>query len=98
MTVQDAMSQVKNELGAEAVILHTRKVKKGGFLGFFAKEVVEIMAAIEDVQEVAKSKIAGNESREPIKKKKLFFKMKKQIITFIFQIKLQLMLIKRKSL
>lgn len=77
MTVQDAMSQVKNELGAEAVILHTRKVKKGGFLGFFAKEVVEIMAAIEDVQEVAKSKTAGNESREQIKKKKIVLQNEK---------------------
>lgn len=45
------MNQVKDELGKDAVIIHTRRVKKGGFLGFFTKEVVEIMAAIEDIQE-----------------------------------------------
>lgn len=50
-TVQEAMNQVKDELGKDAVIIHTRRVKKGGFLGFFTKEVVEIMAAIEDIQE-----------------------------------------------
>ena len=39
------MAQVKNNLGRDAVILHTRKFRKGGFLGFFAKEMVEVMAA-----------------------------------------------------
>lgn len=68
MTVQEAMSQVKSELGADAVILHTRKVKKGGFLGFFTKDAVEIMAAIEDIQEVARPKTIGAESGEQVKK------------------------------
>lgn len=45
--MQEAMSQVKSELGREAVILHTRRMKKGGFLGFFSKERVEVMAGIE---------------------------------------------------
>ena len=56
-TVQEAMNQVKDELGKDAVIIHTRRVKKGGFLGFFTKEVVEIMAAIEDIQESVPKKI-----------------------------------------
>lgn len=51
------MNQVKDELGKDAVIIHTRRVKKGGFLGFFTKEVVEIMAAIEDIQESVPKKI-----------------------------------------
>lgn len=46
-TMQEAMAQVKNELGREAVILHTRRFRRGGFLGFFAKEMVEVMAAID---------------------------------------------------
>lgn len=46
-SIQDAMAQVKKELGREAVILHTRRMKKGGFLGFFAKESFEIMAAVD---------------------------------------------------
>jgi flagellar biosynthesis protein FlhF len=43
------MSKVKKELGSEAVILQTRQYKVGGFLGFFAKQKVEITAAVEDV-------------------------------------------------
>lgn len=41
------MAQVKSELGRDAVILHTRRFRKGGFLGFFAHEMVEVMAAVE---------------------------------------------------
>lgn len=41
------MAQVKNDLGRDAVILHTRRFRKGGIFGFFAKEIVEVMAAVD---------------------------------------------------
>ncbi len=44
--IQDAMAQVKGDLGRDAVILHTRRFRKGGFLGFFGREMVEVMAAL----------------------------------------------------
>lgn len=47
-TVKEAMEQVKNELGQDAVILHTKKYKEGGILGYGSKEVVEVTAAIEE--------------------------------------------------
>lgn len=47
-TLQDAMGKVKTEMGKDAVILHTRKFKEGGFLGLFGKPVFEVTAAIED--------------------------------------------------
>ena len=43
-TVPEAMMKVKAELGSEAVILHTRKVKRGGFLGLLGSEEIEIVA------------------------------------------------------
>jgi flagellar biosynthesis protein FlhF len=46
--VADTMSKIKRELGPEAVILQTRQIKEGGFLGFFARSKVEITAAIEE--------------------------------------------------
>lgn len=46
-SMQDAMAQVKSDLGRDAVILHTRRLHKGGFFGFFAKDMVEVMAAID---------------------------------------------------
>jgi flagellar biosynthesis protein FlhF len=48
--MQEAMTQVKNDLGRDAVILHTRRFRKGGFLGFFTREMVEVMAALESPQ------------------------------------------------
>ncbi|MCX7779287.1 MAG: flagellar biosynthesis protein FlhF [Negativicutes bacterium] len=46
-TMSEAMAQVKNTLGRDAVILHTRRFRKGGFFGFFGKEMVEVMAAVD---------------------------------------------------
>ncbi|ORU00386.1 Flagellar biosynthesis protein FlhF [Anaerovibrio sp. JC8] len=47
-TLKEAMANVKAELGIDAVILHTTRSKKGGLLGFGSKEVVEVIAAVED--------------------------------------------------
>ena len=49
----EAMAHVKQDLGRDAVILHTRRFKKGGIFGFFGKEMVEVMAAIDTVATVA---------------------------------------------
>jgi len=46
--MQEAMRQIKNEMGQEAVILHTRHFKEGGVLGFFSKDYIEITAAAEN--------------------------------------------------
>ena len=40
---------VKDELGRDAVILHTKRYKQGGFFGIQSKEVVEVTAAVDDV-------------------------------------------------
>lgn len=42
-----ALKLVKRELGAEAVILHTRTFRRGGLLGFGTKRVVEVTASTE---------------------------------------------------
>ncbi|MBP2642438.1 MAG: flhF [Firmicutes bacterium] len=45
--MQEAVAQVKSELGRDAVILHTRRFRKGGVFGLFGKEMVEVMAAVD---------------------------------------------------
>lgn len=45
--VQEAMIKVKSELGREAIILHTRKIKKPGLTGLFKKPLVEVVAAVD---------------------------------------------------
>lgn len=46
--MSEAMIKIKNELGMDAVILNTRKIKTGGFLGLFKKTVLEVVAAIDE--------------------------------------------------
>lgn len=45
---QEAMLKVKAELGNNAVILHSRKIRRPGVLGFFKKPLIEMVAAIEE--------------------------------------------------
>ncbi len=56
--MKEAMQQVKEELGPDAVILHTKKYREGGFLGYHSTEVVEVTAAIEDQEDAALQKRA----------------------------------------
>ncbi|MCW3488729.1 flagellar biosynthesis protein FlhF [Dethiobacter alkaliphilus] len=46
-TVQEGMLQIKKELGPEAVIIESRKVREKGFRGLFAPVKVEITAAVD---------------------------------------------------
>ncbi|WP_027407315.1 flagellar biosynthesis protein FlhF [Anaerovibrio sp. RM50] len=70
-TLKEAMANVKAELGIDAVILHTTRSKKGGLLGFGSKEVVEVIAAVEDepqqkpVKRVPEKKSAPRATKTP---------------------------------
>ncbi len=57
-TMADALAKVKQELGASAVILHTRSFKRGGMMGLGAKNVVEITAGL-NVNVQARKKLAA---------------------------------------
>ncbi|MEO1716127.1 MAG: flagellar biosynthesis protein FlhF [Planctomycetota bacterium] len=47
-SMNDALAEVKRDLGADAVILHTRNYKTGGMFGFGARTIVEITATTDD--------------------------------------------------
>lgn len=48
-TMTEAIPLIKRDLGADALILNTKKIKTGGFLGFFQKDKLEVTAAIDPV-------------------------------------------------
>jgi len=59
---QEAILKVKMDLGNDAVILNTRKVRQKGFLKVFSKPMVEVLAAVDEFY--------GTKSKkEPIKSK-----------------------------
>lgn len=46
-TMPEAMQQVRKELGTDAVILNSKTIETGGFLGLFKKKNIEVVAAID---------------------------------------------------
>lgn len=49
-SLHEAIARVKLDLGRNAIILHTKQFKEGGFLGFFARRRYEVIAALDENQ------------------------------------------------
>ena len=47
-SVKEAMEQIKDELGSDAVLLHTKKYREGGVLG--GVDMIEVTAAVDESQ------------------------------------------------
>lgn len=67
-TLKEAMANVKSEMGVDAIILHTNKIKKGGILGFHSKEIIEVIAAVEDEPVVKAPARQGSAARQPVQR------------------------------
>lgn len=51
----EALILAKNELGTDAVIVESRKVKVGGFFGLFGREMTELTVAVDQPPEVRRA-------------------------------------------
>src|SRR5699024_1984997 len=49
-SMPEAMKQIRNDLGADAVILNSKEIKVGGFLGFFKQKKIEVIAALDEME------------------------------------------------
>lgn len=47
-TTQEAIAQVKMDLGSDAIILNTRRIRKKGIRAWFSKPLMEVTAAIDE--------------------------------------------------
>lgn len=65
---QEAMLKVKAELGANAVILHSRKIKRPGLLSFLKKPLIEMVAAVEENEKEKRYNIKNEKSEKNEKK------------------------------
>lgn len=59
-SMPDALHRIRAELGKNAIILDTKPVRTGGFLGLFGKKRIEVIAADDD-----SSRLAPQPAREP---------------------------------
>ncbi|TXK81958.1 flagellar biosynthesis protein FlhF [Paenibacillus sp. N3.4] len=46
-SMPDALQKIRTDLGKDAVILNTKEIRTGGFLGLFSKRKIEVIAAID---------------------------------------------------
>lgn len=46
--LREAMPMIRKDLGKDAVILNTKKIKVGGFFGFFQKTKLEVLAVLDE--------------------------------------------------
>ncbi|UJF35360.1 flagellar biosynthesis protein FlhF [Paenibacillus hexagrammi] len=46
-SMPDALQKIRTDLGKDAVILNTKEIRTGGFLGMFGKKKIEVIAAID---------------------------------------------------
>ncbi|WP_239617009.1 flagellar biosynthesis protein FlhF [Cohnella mopanensis] len=46
--VPEAVQMIRSELGSDAVILNTKEIRVGGFLGMFRKKRMEVIAAVDE--------------------------------------------------
>lgn len=44
-SMPDALQRIRSDLGKDAVILNTKEIRSGGFLGLFGKKKIEVIAA-----------------------------------------------------
>ncbi|SFL45941.1 flagellar biosynthesis protein FlhF [Paenibacillus sp. 1_12] len=56
-SMPDALQKIKSDLGKDAVILNTKEIRSGGFLGMFSKKKIEVIAAIDTTAAAAPSPI-----------------------------------------
>ncbi|WP_121661421.1 flagellar biosynthesis protein FlhF [Metabacillus litoralis] len=46
-SMQEAMKKIRAEMGNDAVILNSKSIQTGGFLGLFTKKKIEVIAAVD---------------------------------------------------
>lgn len=55
-SMPDALQQIRSDLGRDAVILNTKEVRSGGFLGLFTRKQIEVIAATDEQERASASK------------------------------------------
>ncbi|MFB0841174.1 flagellar biosynthesis protein FlhF [Paenibacillus oleatilyticus] len=48
-SMPDALQKIRTDLGKDAVIINTKEIRSGGFLGMFSKKKIEVIAATDSV-------------------------------------------------
>lgn len=86
-TMPEAMKVIRKELGAEAVILQSKEVKRKGFLGLFNKTNIEVIAALDPHPAEVKEKESALDKKVTKFQPKLEAKDEKNNLAILAEIK-----------
>ncbi|EIJ81482.1 flagellar biosynthesis regulator FlhF [Bacillus methanolicus PB1] len=80
-SMPEAMKLIRAELGNDAVILNSKVVHTGGFLGFFKKKNIEVVAAVDPMPKEESIPIVIQKTKNIPKEKEHLFE-KQQVIRY----------------
>jgi flagellar biosynthesis protein FlhF len=63
-TLREALEQIKQDLGEEALVVSHKRVRSGGVLGIGAREMIEVYAALDPGKPAGERKTANAPSRQ----------------------------------
>lgn len=77
----EAVKMIRSELGSDAVILNTKDIRVGGFLGMFSKKRVEVIAAVDEASKKAPSRpVVPVAARPPERKQTAMFDLEEPAV------------------
>ncbi|MFD0680134.1 MULTISPECIES: flagellar biosynthesis protein FlhF [unclassified Paenibacillus] len=59
-SMPDALQKIRTDLGKDAVILSTKEIRSGGFMGMFSKKKIEVLAATDSTAAASSTKAASS--------------------------------------
>ncbi|SDC86754.1 flagellar biosynthesis protein FlhF [Paenibacillus sp. UNCCL117] len=66
-SMPDALQKIRSDLGKDAVIINTKEVRSGGFLGLFSKKKIEVIAAMDNSAPTpTTAPVPSGKSQEPV--------------------------------
>src|SRR5689334_15615966 len=63
-TLREALEQIKQDLGEEALVVSHKRVRSGGVMGIGAREMVEVHAALDPAPPAGERKTASAPPRQ----------------------------------
>lgn len=64
-SMPDALQKIRSDLGKDAVILNTKEIRSGGFLGLFSKKKIEVIAATDSSANSPAARSKAAEASKP---------------------------------
>jgi flagellar biosynthesis protein FlhF len=77
----EAIAKIRKELGKNAIIISTKKIKSRGFLGLFGKTAFEVIAAAEDEENQKNDHLKGSQARRDSAQEEVNRTMKHEAFT-----------------